>query len=185
MAIVITKCTSCNKDVEQEIDTSEVKRIGRYIEYGTTCEACELLNKNDDFDASLQAPAFPHIGSSKKFYGPAITSLMKGCVPTGSIVEIGHDVIKLPLPSIPVSDLEASRYMLDKLMNLTIDNATLNYPIFKKEKPMPRSKWLTMWDRLHESVNGDKTSYGKNELLKLMNDIERQVVREHEEETED
>lgn len=57
MATVIAQCTGCDKDVPMEIDTSEVKVISRFIKEGVTCEACLLLEQDDDCGMDLKPDA--------------------------------------------------------------------------------------------------------------------------------
>lgn len=46
---------------------------------------------------------------------------------------------------------------------------------------MPRINWLHAWDRLYTAITKtDRTSFGKNQLVELMNDIEKEVVRDAE-----
>ena len=45
-----------------------------------------------------------------------------------------------------------------------------------------RVNWLTCWDNFREKVK-TKNSWGKNELLELMEYLERQEVRKAENET--
>lgn len=48
---------------------------------------------------------------------------------------------------------------------------------------MPKLNWLTIWDLLHDKIASDgKTSYGKNELLALMEKIEHAAIRQVEKE---
>jgi len=46
-----------------------------------------------------------------------------------------------------------------------------------------RLQWLTLWDRLREEIQL-KTSWGRNELLDKMNQLERDMVRRTELDTE-
>jgi len=48
MATLIAKCSGCGKEVPMEIDTTEEKLIGNVMKEGTTCDACTLLNQNDE-----------------------------------------------------------------------------------------------------------------------------------------
>jgi hypothetical protein len=45
---------------------------------------------------------------------------------------------------------------------------------------MKRLDWLTLWDRLRDEIRKGNTSLGKNQLLELMDKLERQMVRESE-----
>lgn len=45
---------------------------------------------------------------------------------------------------------------------------------------MTRLDWLTLWDRLRTEIEGGNTSLGKNQILALMDRLEREMVREAE-----
>lgn len=41
-----------------------------------------------------------------------------------------------------------------------------------------RLNWMQLWDDFRESIStGNKTSWGKNEILRHMEDMEREMVR--------
>lgn len=43
---------------------------------------------------------------------------------------------------------------------------------------MTRLQWLACWDKLRELVStGSQTSFGKNQLLSIMDTIERDMIR--------
>lgn len=44
---------------------------------------------------------------------------------------------------------------------------------------MSRLEWLTLWDKLRDELQ-KKNSWGKNEILAVMDDMERKAVREAE-----
>lgn len=50
---------------------------------------------------------------------------------------------------------------------------------------MIRVQWFECWDELRERIQNTKTSWGRNELLELMIDIERRKVRAAEKFVED
>lgn len=46
---------------------------------------------------------------------------------------------------------------------------------------MPESKrldWMTLWDNFRESISTGKASWGKNEILQRMTEMERKMVRQ-------
>ena len=45
---------------------------------------------------------------------------------------------------------------------------------------MNRIQWLECWDELRHRVIAGNTSWGRNQILELMDDIERRKVREAE-----
>lgn len=45
---------------------------------------------------------------------------------------------------------------------------------------MTRIQWLECWDELRERIQTGNTSWGRNQILDLMIDIERRKVREAE-----
>jgi len=42
---------------------------------------------------------------------------------------------------------------------------------------MERLQWMTLWDRFREEVEKGQTSYGKNQIIALMERLEREEVR--------
>jgi hypothetical protein len=49
-------------------------------------------------------------------------------------------------------------------------------------KPPQRLNWLTLWDSFREEIRKGKASWGKNEILTKMEQMEREMVRKLEEE---
>jgi hypothetical protein len=47
---------------------------------------------------------------------------------------------------------------------------------------MKRLNWLTLWDQLRQKIEEGNTNWGKNQLLALMEKLEREMVRELEKE---
>lgn len=45
---------------------------------------------------------------------------------------------------------------------------------------LTRIQWLECWDELRERIQTGNTSWGRNQILDLMTDIERRKVRESE-----
>lgn len=42
---------------------------------------------------------------------------------------------------------------------------------------MERVQWMSLWDRLRKELETGSTSYGRNQLLALMDRLEREEVR--------
>lgn len=49
---------------------------------------------------------------------------------------------------------------------------------------MKRLDWLTLWDEFRKSIEQGKNSWGKNEILNHMAEMERKMVRKLEKELE-
>jgi hypothetical protein len=45
---------------------------------------------------------------------------------------------------------------------------------------MTRLEWMTLWDRLYKKIEEGNTSLGKNQVLKIMDDLEKQMIRDTE-----
>ena len=51
-------------------------------------------------------------------------------------------------------------------------------PTPEKPKMSKRLDWMQLWDDFRKSVtSGSKTSWGKNEILRHMEEMERQMIR--------
>lgn len=52
----------------------------------------------------------------------------------------------------------------------------------EEKKPVKRLDWMQLWDDLRVSITKGKVSWGKNEILCHMEEMERDMVRKLEKE---